>query len=411
MSLPMSFADQYTRIESLNVNHECTVDDLLTLLSYTLRLRRLHCESITESTMAMTEASLTAIPGLTCIFIAEWEADIQGFEALTTKIGTKLKCLEINCSKAADFLNAERWERILSQHLPHLSTFDFKYEEYINHPFVVTEHHERLHLFYSPFWLQNPWSFRMVIDVNDCHNSFVQYLIYKDMQVTSKDRPEKSNLFGFSSRKKNSTFVDQELPASFPTIPSEGNQLSVHNLPDFNIDRFYLEMIGPVLRSSHVTSLSIDFDEILAGVLIDLTRLLPHLRSLVVHSIAPIQERRLSGEESRTLRIVSKRRSISNVRLISVTRLREIRFLIDLCPGMHCLQIDDMNDIDLSVFVRFILMKNVQCLPNLFSICFGSAMSNVGWLKKLDKMIGIEQRRRDYAIEQIQEKIYLRWTV
>ena len=229
--------------------------------------------------------------------------------------------------------------------------------------------------------------------------------------MTSKNRENESNSLCCSFRKKNSTFVDQDLLASFPTILAESNRLSVCRLSDLDDDGFYIEVIGPMLLASHVTCLDIDLSEIVAEQLIDLIQHLPYLQSLVVKSIAPIQEGDLSLEDTETLRLLSQTRPITKVRLISVTSLSEMEFLIDLCSGMHYLQIDDMHDIDLEVFLRFIIMKSIEYLPNLFFMCFGSPKSNECWLEQLDKMIGVEQLLQDYAIQQIQEKIYLRWTV
>ena len=172
-----------------------------------------------------------------------------------------------------------------------------------------------------------------------------------------------------------------------------------------------MPMIGPMLVSSQITCLQVDFSEIFAGTLIDLIQHLPHLHSLVVKSFASIQERHLSIEETVTLRLLSQKKSIRKVQLVNVKCLSEIQFLIELCPGMQYLQIDDADEIDLECFVPFILMKNVKYLPNLFFVCFGCPKSKVGLLDKLNRMIGLEQLRRDYFIEQIQERIYLRWTV
>ena len=119
----------------------------------------------------------------------------------------------------------------------------------------------------------------------------------------------------------------------------------------------------------------------------------------------------LSPEETTTLRLVAQRKSITKVRLIDVDCLSRIQFLIDLGPSMQYLQIDNTNDIDLQCFVRFILMKNSKYLPSLFFLSFGCSQAIIDVQTKLDKMVAFEQVRRDYAIQKIDEKIYLRWTV
>ena len=180
ISLPMAMTEQFTRIESLGVEHECSVDDLLTLLSYTPRLRRLTCSFIIESEVVKARDSWAAIPSLRHVCIYRWEADFHAFETFTTKTAPALKSLYISCYKSADLLNAEQWERVLSQHLPHLSRLDFVYEESINDEFVVTQHHEHIHGFSSPFWAKKRWRFNILIDVDDGGESIVHYTIYSN---------------------------------------------------------------------------------------------------------------------------------------------------------------------------------------------------------------------------------------
>ena len=223
--------------------------------------------------------------------------------------------------------------------------------------------------------------------------------------VTSEE-----NDISFSS-KKNYKSIDQEMKAPFPTIIFKSNHLVIKELPNLEYDEFYMPTIGPMLLSSQLTCLHVDFSGIFAGILIDFIQHLPHLHSLVVKSLGSMRKRHLSLETTRTLRFISQRKSITKVRLIDVDCLSAIQFLIDLCSGMQYLQIDNTNDLDLECFVRFILMKNIKYLPSLVSLSFGCPKSNIDLLTKLAKMIAFEQLRRDYTIEQIDEKIYLRWTV
>ena len=212
-------------------------------------------------------------------------------------------------------------------------------------------------------------------------------------------------------RKKNQKSIDQEMKVPFPTILSKDNYLVIKGLPTLAYDELYMPIIGPMLVSSQLTCLHVDFSRIFAGTLIDFIQYLPHLHSLVVKSLGSMLKRHLSLEETRTLRLVAQRKSITKVRLINVDCLSKIQFLIDLCSGMQYLQIDNTNDLDLECFVRFILMKNIKYLPSLVFLSFGCPQSDIDLLTKLDKMIAFEQLRRDYTIEQIDQNIHLRWTV
>ena len=179
-SMPM--ADQSTTlIESLAVDHDCNINDLLVLLSYTPRLRRLTCESIAEDEMPLPPEKVNAIPTLTRVSINRWNADFNRLETFLTIVAPELQCLTIKCYEKVDFFfSAERWERVITQHFPHLSTFNFTYVETIDEDFVVTQHHEHMHRFTSPFWSKKHWWFNVQIDHDNWYEHTVSYVVSTD---------------------------------------------------------------------------------------------------------------------------------------------------------------------------------------------------------------------------------------
>ena len=194
---------------------------------------------------------------------------------------------------------------------------------------------------------------------------------------------------------------------SFPTILSEGNRLVIKELSTLERSEIYM----PMIVSSQLTCLHLDVSGAFAGTLIDFVEHLPHLISLVVKSLSSLFKRDVSPEEKTTLRLVVQRKSITKVRLIEVDCLSEIHFLMHLCPSMQYFQIDNINDIDLQCVIRSILITSMKCFPSLFFLSFGCPKSKIAFLTRLDTMIAFEQLCSDYTIEQIEEKIYLRWTV
>ena len=180
IDLTMPTPERYSQIEYLVVKHQCSTDNLLALLSYTPRLRRLACQCITETEMNTRREDTTAIPTLARISIGEWHADFDRLEAFLTKISSELECLTIKCFEPVEFLNAERWERIITQYLPRLSRLNLTYKESIGRRFVGTQLHQHIHRFRSSFWSKRHWLFNVELDNNGWFVNTISYVISTD---------------------------------------------------------------------------------------------------------------------------------------------------------------------------------------------------------------------------------------
>ena len=181
---PISFSmltkERCTRIECLMLDHQCTVNDLLGLLMYTPQLRRLRCECIIAPRMKTTRENTTAITTLTRISVGEWRADFDHLETLLTNIAPTLQCLKIGCARQVEFLNPDRWQRLITEHLPHLWRLEFIYEEAIDDNFVVAHHHQHMHRFNSAFWIERHWKFNIVINTGGWDGNTVCYAMATD---------------------------------------------------------------------------------------------------------------------------------------------------------------------------------------------------------------------------------------
>ncbi|CAF0779165.1 unnamed protein product [Rotaria sordida] len=129
--IPISIAnnEQYSGIKYLVIDHCCSLDDLIAILSYTSQLCRLTCYQLDESKKNIVKDALNSILSLTCISIAECSTKFDEIEMFLTNVSSQLEVLRINTLKDVNYLDANRWERIISQHLHHLNIFEFKYEE------------------------------------------------------------------------------------------------------------------------------------------------------------------------------------------------------------------------------------------------------------------------------------------
>jgi hypothetical protein len=96
-------------------------------------------------------------PILTHIFIDKCCADFNKLETFISNVSRQLQVLCVMYSNDIAYLDADRWERIISQHLLHLRIFELKYEETIDVDLETTIYHKQLNRFNSSFWMKRKW--------------------------------------------------------------------------------------------------------------------------------------------------------------------------------------------------------------------------------------------------------------
>ncbi|CAF2842113.1 unnamed protein product [Rotaria sp. Silwood2] len=413
--IPLSIAskEKFSGIKYLVIDHCCSVDELIAILSYTPQLHRLTCEEVNESKKNIIEDGLNMIISLTCISIARCNAEFDELETFLTKVSPQLEVLRINSFNDVTYLDANLWEQIISQHLLQLNVFDFKYEEPIDEELEGTICHERLNEFNSLFWIKRKWFFRISIDTNSQNDNVIVYSIFPYRKSRSLFQIDKENDESFIIEigyniTQDSIISNQQESIDSSMIFSETNELTVIDLCNTEYNECFFDMIRPILTVVQITCLNITLSNIFIGTLIGLIKCLPNLDSLVISSLTMIQPRCLSVEEARTFRLLSNNNKITKVNLKQMNDLEQVQFLVDLCCHMKYFEVDCTNGVDPEKVLRFILMKNTKYMPNLCLLCLQTSETSMDIVDKLSNIIDFEQLCQNYRIKQIDNRIYLR---
>jgi hypothetical protein len=178
ISMPITTNNQFSTIQYLAVDHDCTLDEVIMLLSCTPQLCRLTCSRVDEPKKIIPPEAFTTISSLKRISIDMCYAKFDELEMFITKISPQLQVLRINSLNDATYLDADRWERLISQHLLHLDKFEFNYEETIDEDWEITPYHALINRFNSSFWIKRKWLFRLCIDTNDWIDNTITYSIF-----------------------------------------------------------------------------------------------------------------------------------------------------------------------------------------------------------------------------------------
>ena len=84
------------------------------------------------------------------------------------KLCSKLTILCVTIqSSDENYLDANRWECFITEHIPYLNKFIFSFTEDIDDDFKITPCHALINRFISPFWINKKWIFRILIDNDD----------------------------------------------------------------------------------------------------------------------------------------------------------------------------------------------------------------------------------------------------
>jgi len=147
-------------------------------------------------------------------------------------------------------------------------------------------------------------------------------------------------------------------------------------------------------------------NKIFVGKLIEILFSLLELDSLYVTSLSLSKSRCLSNQYAETLSFISSKNQITKVNLEKMIDIEEVYFLIKLCPRMIYLQVNHINNMDMELFVRLILIKSND---NLRLLSFRVPAADDEMIKTLEQMINSEKLLFEYTIKRILGNIYLQW--
>ena len=150
-------------IEHLVIINTTRLSAVVSVLNCTPQLRRFSYQSINPSLSAHEPPPETfVVPSqLTHVSLEDVRLSFDDFDSFMTRISSRLRNLSITVRNDPDFLDADRWQLLIADHIPHLKMFDFQHW----FPFSndMPENHTIYHTmtigFTSAFWSERNWSF------------------------------------------------------------------------------------------------------------------------------------------------------------------------------------------------------------------------------------------------------------
>lgn len=199
-----------------------------------------------------------------------------------------------------------------------------------------------------------------------------------------------------------------------------------HDLPiELKLDsdvfpRINEEFINQMKSSSMMTAsthLTVDYQNSLAPILIEIIGVLPNLHSLEIISMPSIPANLLSSKASELFSSVSNMNRISKVKLDEMKEIEQIYFLMDLCPQMEYLEINCKTEQDVIHIVTFVARNSLKhmrylrflrlSIPNLNEIL----LQNLRIIINLERPFYCDPNLINCEIYHVQNKIFIDWKV
>ncbi|CAF4237710.1 unnamed protein product [Rotaria magnacalcarata] len=183
ITIPIAAQNQFSSIEYLLIYHRCTFNQLTSILLHTPRLSHLHCFNIIESKDQSKSELMIKLHNLTHLTMTLYNLEFDELEEFLLKLCSQLQLFHVKIeSRDRSYLNADRWERFISQNMPSLIKFIFRYTDTIDDEFELTFYHSLINRFSSSFWIDRKWVFKLFIEEDELIYSIRPY------QYVSRDR-------------------------------------------------------------------------------------------------------------------------------------------------------------------------------------------------------------------------------
>lgn len=400
ISLPLATEKQFSSIEDLVIVHDCSLEHLTSLVSYTPRLRRLsyrHINANLPTTRMILPMNLT---NLTHLSLHSFDMKFKQFQLLIDKINFQLRTLILTTfSNDIDYLNAYQWEQLISKHFLHLQTLHFLYDGDLDHVIQSFEYLQPTNQFTSSFWTERRWMFQVDILSNNINFSihphrysqksanqiFVVFLLFRKQWYNIENEVCLSGRLILDGSEDEKT--DDDVIVDIDCISSFG-QIS------------HLEMTDETVSLRRFTRI---------------THSLPQLKTLKMCYFPEC--RRDDADQQITLYRTSSTSQINKIYMQELTQLDDFYMLLYVYPSIEYLQIESAHGLDMKLFLQ-IISKTI--IPSddyrLCSLCLHASSSHDEdkdevMIDGLAQIINSEKSILNYTVERIADKIYLKWKI
>jgi hypothetical protein len=179
--LPIA-TNEFSPIEHLVINNKVSFIQLDSLLSYVPQLRRLSFDYFDGYISSRICTNAIQLNYLTDVSLKSHSMSFNDFELLVIDLFRQVQILRIEIYSVyfsatnMGYLNANRWEQLISTHMINLRIFDLQLEYGLcNHNIDRQAYETEVSKFNSLFWIEHQWFFEYQYYKNRNSNTTIFY--------------------------------------------------------------------------------------------------------------------------------------------------------------------------------------------------------------------------------------------
>ncbi|CAF1563307.1 unnamed protein product, partial [Adineta steineri] len=402
--------NEFSSIEYLIINNEILIDQLIVILSYVPQLRRLSIHYLTKSKHNRIEKDAVNLNHLTNVSIKLLCAPFDQFEILMNNCFRQIQVLSIATyflygihPNTDEYIDADRWERLISTHMLNLRIFDFQYTcDGLDPDYKHPEFETLVNKFNSKFWIEHQWFFNW-------HYRETTLSTYANFYSRNPYRRKDYVLYDQLSENKWSTrFGMNKDPIDHICIhTTDMMKQSTDKFANATKLTLYVDFdLNHIFPLKKITNLSIECCRFSFEKLIELLQFTSNVHTLKLDSMLLFRNNSNSIQQNPLTQLVSKTNMITKVTINKEITLEKIQLLTAVFRRMENLTINLFKQ-DLEPIARFLLSKSNNNTPYLSSLCITKQRNDLMIiLKNLRKS---KKLLRDYILKLINRKLYLWW--
>lgn len=175
------------------------------------------------------------------------------------------------------------------------------------------------------------------------------------------------------------------------------------------MDQSFFNKYKPIFVAVPFTDLEIDHPTISTEMLGKIIQLLPNLDSLEISSLQIRPPLNSNVNLIKMYHLISTNSKITKVYGRNITGVKQVHFLLDLCPRMEHFQIHLSQTINLDLFLRYILCQAGTLAPQLRSLCFCIPNASEMTTHRLQDQIDSKKLLSNYTIKRSGDYVHLQW--
>ncbi|CAF0976933.1 unnamed protein product [Adineta ricciae] len=414
LQCPKSFVAA-THIEHFVINHEISIDQLFILLPCVPQIRRLSIGNLKESRTNLIGKCSISLPHLINVSLksnVHRNISFDEFEALVSNCFHQVDVLNVEVQFIGfglddrEFINATRWQRLITSSMPNLRVFDFRYSyRGIDYNVEYQTFETLTNKFNAKFWTDRQWFFDRHYHKKTWSNAVIFY---------SRNPYQRKNYVLHDELTENIWSTRFDLNAD-PTHHICVHRTSIFDKPigqfpyatkltlceTFEVPR--LPIVNGLNRAfplQQLTNLSIQCHHFAFHQLIELFRFTTNVQTLTLDSIVLYRADASSIQRNEVFQSVSKANSVRKITISKEITLEKMRLVIAAFPRMEDLTINLFFP-DLKPIAQY-LLTNAR---HLSALCISKQRNDL--VRTLQSLIKSKKLLRDYVLKVFNGKLYL----